>query len=389
MRNVAIIGIGQTPVSEHWDRSLRHLAHDAVKGALRDAGIERPDALYVGNMLSGPLTGQEHLGALIADFTGLRGIEAMKVEAACGSGAAAMRVGYIAVAGGLHDVVVVAGVEKMTDSPSEAITSALAMAADQEYEAGQGISFIALNALLMRRYMYEFNIPHDAFAGFALNAHRNAAGNPNAMFPKAITMAAYQQATMIADPINLLDSSPICDGAAAVVLAPADSEIAQRARQAHGIARVRSSAVATDAVAIHDRRDPMFLEAAFLSSQKAYAQAGVTPLDIDLFELHDAFSIVAALSLEATGFARRGEGTQLALSGAIALGGRIPLSTMGGLKARGHPVGATGVYQIVELVQQLTGRAGANQITAARVGMAQNIGGSGATVITHILEGMD
>jgi len=387
MRDVAIIGIGQTPVGEHWDRSLRHLAHDAVKAALHDAGIERPDALYVGNMLSGALAGQEHLGALIADFAGLRGVEAVKVEAACGSGAAAFRVGYIAVAGGLHDVVVVAGVEKMTDSPSEEITSALAMAADQEYEAGQGISFVALNALLMRRYMHEFRLPHDAFAGFAINAHRNAASNPNAMFPRPITVEAYRQAAMIADPINLLDSSPICDGAAAAVLAPVDSEMARRARQAHGIVRVLGSAIVTDSVAIHDRRDPLFLEAAFLSSQKAYGQAGVTPLDIDLFELHDAFSIMAALSLEAAGFARRGEGTHLAMNGDISLEGRIPVSTMGGLKARGHPVGATGVYQIVEVVQQLTGRAGPNQVQDARIGMAQNIGGSGATVITHILEG--
>jgi acetyl-CoA C-acetyltransferase len=275
----------------------------------------------------------------------------------------------------------------MTDSPSEEITSALAMAADQEYEAGQGISFVALNALLMRRYMHEFKLPHDAFAGFAVNAHHNAVGNPNAMFPRPITVEAYRQAAMIADPINLLDSSPISDGAAAAVLAPGDSEVAQRARQAHGIARVIGSAIATDSVAIHDRRDPLFLEAAFLSSQKAYAQAGVMPLDIDLFELHDAISIMAALSLEAAGFARRGEGTHLAMNGDISIEGRIPISTMGGLKARGHPVGATGMYQIVEVVQQLTGRAERNQIRDARIGMAQNIGGSGATVVTHILEG--
>ncbi len=389
MRDVAIIGIGQTPVGEHWDRSLRHLAHDAVKAALQDAGVDRPDALYVGNMLSGELAGQEHLGALIADFVGLRGIEAAKVEAACGSGAAALRIGYIAVAGGLHDVVVVAGVEKMTDSPAETITSALALAADQEYEASQGISFVALNALLMRRYMHEFNLPHDAFAGFPINAHHNASGNPNAMFQRPISLEAYQQAPMIATPINLLDSSPICDGAAAVVLAPADSELARQARQRHGIVRIIGSAVATDSVAIHDRRDPLFLEAAFLSSQKAYSQAGVTPADIDLFELHDAFSIMAALALEAAGFAPRGKGTHLAMNGDITIEGRIPISTMGGLKARGHPVGATGVYQIVEVVQQLTGQAGPNQVRDARIGMAQNIGGSGATVITHILEASD
>ncbi|MDH7487788.1 MAG: thiolase domain-containing protein [Anaerolineae bacterium] len=382
MRDVSIIGIGQTPVGELWDKSLRHLAHDAVVAAMRDAGIERADALYVGNMLSGELAEQEHLGALIADFVGLRGIEAFKIEAACGSGAAALRLGYMAVAGGLHDLVIVCGVEKMTDAPGADTTSALALAADQEYEVTHGLSFVALNALLMRRYMHEYNVPHSAFAGFSVNAHRNGAGNPNAMFQSPITAAAYQQAAMIADPINLMDSSPICDGAAAVVLVPSDW-----AGHGRGAVRILASASATDSLAIHDRRDPLFLEAAYLSSQKAYRQAGVTPADIDLFELHDAFSIMSALSLEATGFARRGEGVRWAEDdGArIAIDGELPISTMGGLKARGHPVGATGVYQVVEVVQQLRGEAGVNQVRDARIGMAQNIGGSGATVITHIL----
>ena len=383
MRDVSIIGIGQTVVGELWEKSLRHLAHDAVVAALKDAGIERADALYVGNMLSGELAEQEHLGALIADFVGLRGIEAFKIEAACGSGAAALRVGYMAVAGGLHDLVIVCGVEKMTDAPGADTTAALALAADQEYEVTHGLSFVALNALLMRRYMHEYNVPHKAFAGFSVNAHRNGAGNPNAMFQSPISAATYQRAAMIADPINLMDSSPICDGAAAVVLAPS-----HRAGHGRGAAvRILASTSATDSLAIHDRGDPLFLEAAYLSSQKAYLQAGVTPADIDLFELHDAFSIMAALSLEATGFARKGEGVRWAEDdGArIAVDGELPISTMGGLKARGHPVGATGVYQVVEVVQQLRGEAGVNQVRDARIGMAQNIGGSGATVITHIL----
>ena len=219
MRPVYIVGIGQTPVGEQWERSLRHIAHDAVIPALRDAGVEQVDALYVGNMLSGELVGQEHVGALVADFVGLRGVEAYKIEAACGSGGAAMRTGVMAVAGGLHDVVVVAGVEKMTDTIGKDTTAGLAMAADQEFEAAEGVSFVALNALLMRRYMYEFDVPHSAFGHFAVNAHHNATGNPNAMFPKAITLDTYRKATMISDPINLMDSSPICDGAAAVVLA--------------------------------------------------------------------------------------------------------------------------------------------------------------------------
>lgn len=379
MRDVAIIGIGQTPVGEHWDKSLRHLAHDAIMAAMRDAQIATADALYVGNMLSGELNGQEHLGALIADFIGLRGVEAMKVEAACGSGAAALRVGIMAVGSGLSDVVLVCGVEKMTDAPGHVTTSALALAADQEYEVSQGISFVGLNALLMRRYMHEYGVSKEAFAGFTVNAHRNAMTNPNAMFHTPVTEAAYARAGMIADPINLLDSSPVCDGAACVVLAPAD-KYRSRAK-----AFVLASAVATDSLAIHDRRDPLVLDAAVISSQKAYAQARLTPADIHLFELHDAFSIMSALSLEAAGFAPRGAGVRMAQDGEIGLNGRIPISTMGGLKARGHPVGATGLYQIVEVVLQLTGEAGPNQVQGATVGMAQNIGGSGATVITHIL----
>ncbi len=385
MRPVYIVGIGQTPVGEQWERSLRHIAHDAVIPALRDAGIERVDALYVGNMLSGELVGQEHVGALVADFVGLRGIEAYKIEAACGSGGAALRTGYMAVAGGLHDVVIVAGVEKMTDTIGKDTTAGLAMAADQEFEAAEGVSFVALNALLMRRYMYEFDVPHAAFGHFAVNAHRNAAGNPNAMFPRAITLDTYRKATMIADPINLMDSSPICDGAAAVVLA---SEPAARAlRNGRRPVRIAASAVATDSLAVHDRRDPLKLEAAWISSQKAYQQAGVTIDDIDLFELHDAFTIMAALSLEACGYAERGRGVRLAEEGEITIEGRVPVATMGGLKARGHPVGATGVYQVVEATLQLQGLAGRNQVRDANIAMTQNIGGSGATVATHILMG--
>jgi acetyl-CoA C-acetyltransferase len=383
MREVNIVGIGQTPVGEHWDVSLRHLALDAMLAALKDAGVERVDMLLVGNMLSGELTAQEHLGALMADFAGLRGIEAFKIEAACGSGAAAARMGYIAVAGGMADVVLVVGVEKMTDRQNDETTAALAMAGDADYEVMHGLSFVAINGLLMRRYMYEFDVPHEDFAPFTINSHRNAVGNPNAMFPFPISKEAFQKANMIASPINLLDSSPICDGAAAVVLC---SDDVARGLSGGRAVRILASATATDTVALHDRRDPLVLEGAALSAHRVYELAGVRPDEIDLFELHDAFSIMSVLSLEACGFAERGTGTRLGLEGEIGLAGRIPICTMGGLKARGHPVGATGVYQLVEAVQQLRGEAGANQIPDARLAMTQNIGGSGATVITHILE---
>lgn len=379
MRDVVIIGVGQTRVDEHWDRSLRHIAHDAIMSAMRDADIETADALYVGNMLSGELGGQEHLGPLVADFIGLRGIEAMKIEAACASGAAALRVGIMAVASGIHEVVMVCGVEKMTDAIGDVVTSGLAMAADQEYEVSQGISFVGLNALLMRRYMHQYDVKHEHFAGFAVNAHKNGANNPNAMFQSPIGTETYLKASMIADPINLMDSSPVCDGAACLILAPADHY------RSKAKAHILASAVATDSLAIHDRRDPLTLDAVVMSSQKAYAQARITPADIDLFEVHDAFTIMAALSLEASGFAPKGRGVCLAMDGEIGIGGHLPISTMGGLKARGHPVGATGIYQVAEIIIQLTGAAGRNQVQGARIGMAQNIGGSGATVITHIL----
>lgn len=382
MRDVSIIGIGQTPVGEHWDKSLRDLSYEALSAAMRDAKVERVESLYVGNMLSGELTDQEHLGALIAEHSGLRGIEAVKVEAACGSGGAALRIGYAMVAGGLSDIVAVMGVEKMTDKPNDVVTSALAMAADAESEALQGLSFIGINALMMRRYMHEYGYKKDDFANFAINAHANAVNNPNAMFPSPITAKQFADAKPVADPINLLDSSPIADGAACLILAP--TQLAKEFTDKP--IRVRASSIATDSVALQDRRDVLFLEGGALSAQKAYAMAGLGPSDMDLFELHDAFTIMSALSLEAAGFAKRGQGVRLALDGEIGIRGRLPITTMGGLKARGHPVGATGMYQLVEVATQLRGEAGANQVPNARLGMAQNIGGSGATVVTTILE---
>ena len=385
MRNVSIIGIGQSPVGELWNQSARQIAYTAISAAMADAGIERADALFLGNMLSGNLLDQEHLATLVADFCGLHGIEAAKIEAACAHGGAAMPMGAMAAASGFHDVVIVAGLEKMTDTVGKDTTAGLATAADAEYEALHGVSFVGLNALLMQRYMYEYDLPLDAFAGFSLNAHRNGANNPYAMFQEPISLDDYVKAPLIATPINMMDSSPVCDGAAAVVLVA--SERAHEYTRGHrpGAVQILASASANDTIAVHDRADPLFLQAAYVSSHKAYQQAGLTLDDIDLFEVHDAFTIMSALRLEACGFARRGEGWRWAQEDLIGIHGQLPISTMGGLKSRGHPVGATGVYQIVELVQQLTGLAGANQVPGARIGMAQNIGGSGATIVTHIL----
>jgi acetyl-CoA C-acetyltransferase len=381
MRSVAIIGLGQTPIAEQWDKSIRVIAGEAVFAALQDAGRDRADGLFVGNMMSGLLSHQENLGALIADWVGLRGTEAVKVEAACGSGAAALRAGLMAVAAGAMECALVVGVEKMTETTGPTTTAALATAADADWEAAHGMSFVAINALVMQRYLHEYGWKHTDFGAFSINAHANALHNPNARLREKITAKDYDNARMVADPINLLDASPIGDGAAALVLAPAET----LRRNGRPILIIAGSASATDSIAVHGRRDPLWLSAAEASAKKAYAQAGVGPSEIDVFELHDAFSIMSALSLEACGFAERGQGPRLGLEGAITPTGRIPLATRGGLKARGHPVGATGVYQVVEVAQQLRGECGPTQVPGAQIGMAQNIGGSGATILTHIL----
>ena len=379
MRKVAILGIGQTKIGEHWEKSLREIGGDAALAAMRDAGLEKVDALFVGNMLSPIISEQNQLGTFFADWIWLWKQEAVKIEAACGSGAAAFRAALMAVASGDVESALVVGVEKMTDKAGRDVTAALATAADADYEVDQGVSFVGINALVMRRYMHEFGWKHEDFAPFSINSHANAMHNPYARLHEKITVEKFEKSAMIATPINLLDASPIGDGAAAIVIVPAEKVI----RQPRIL--VAASASATDTIAVHSRKDPMFLQAAYLSSQRAYEMASVTPQDIDVFELHDAFSIMAALSLEASGFAERGQGVRLALDNEISIQGRVPVCTRGGLKARGHPVGATGVYQLVEVVQQLRGECGKAQVDDARIGMAQNIGGSGATILTHIL----
>ncbi|MFN2215885.1 MAG: thiolase C-terminal domain-containing protein, partial [Anaerolineales bacterium] len=274
----------------------------------------------------------------------------------------------------------VVGVEKMTDTSSSQITAALATAADADYEIDQGVSFVGLNALIMKRYMHEHGWKHADFAPFSINSHANAVHNPFARLRNRISMDDYQKAVMVSSPINILDASPIGDGAAAILLVPIE-DLSGRSKII-----VAGSSSHTDSLAIHDRTDGITLRAAYRSARDVYQQARVNPEDIDVFELHDAFSIMAALSLEACGFAEKGQGPRLALEGEIKPDGRIPICTRGGLKARGHPVGATGVYQLVEVVQQLRGECGKTQVENAKIGMAQNIGGSGSTIVTHILK---
>ncbi len=382
MRKVAVIGIGQTVVSEHWEKSLKELAGDAILNALMDAHINEFDSLFIGNMMSAPANQQQNIGAYIADWVGARGSESIRVESACSSGSAAFRAAVLAVASNEVDIAVAAAVEKMTDSPSAEITANLATAADADWEVSQGVSFVALNALLMQRYLHEYSWDHSNFAGFSINAHKNALNNPFARFKSALSEEQYARSPIICDPITLMDASPIGDGAAAVILVPYNSMGTHRN---HKIVSVAGSSAASDTIAVHSRKDPLWLSAAEQSAKQSYNQAGITVRDIDIFEYHDAFTIMAALSLEACGFADRGKAPNLALEGELQLTGRIPVATMGGLKARGHPVGATGMYQIVEVIQQLRGEAGENQVKGAVFGMAQNIGGSGSNIITHVL----
>lgn len=382
MRKVAVIGVGQTKIEEQWEKSLRDLAGEASLAALEESGLPTVEGIYVGNMMSGSANRQMQLGAFLSDWIGARFSEAVHLESACSSGAAAFRTAVMAIASGEINSALAVGVEKMSDSPNAEITSSLATAADADWEVTQGISFVGLNALIMRRYMYEYKWKHADFAEFSINAHANAIHNPNARFHMLIDQAQFEKAGLVADPINLLDASPTGDGAAAAILIPADN-----LNPVPGIKviSVAGSGAATDTISVHNRKDPLWLKAAEISVKKAYSQANVGPGDIDLFEYHDAFTIMCALSLEACGFIDRGQGPRLALEGQIKIDGQIPVATLGGLKARGHPVGATGMYQIVELVQQLRGKAGKNQVENARIGMAQNIGGSGSNIITHIL----
>lgn len=381
MTNVSIIGIGQTDVREHWETSLRHLAWYAIEAALDDAQTSNIDAIYVGNMLAGTLSNQNHLGALVADFSGLRGVEALTVEAADASGGAALRQAILAVQSGLVETALVVGVEKMTDETGSPVLAAQATALDADYEAIQGQTVPGVAALMMRRYMHENGVELAAFAGFSVNAHANAAANPRAMYRNRLRTEAFVNAPMTAVPVSLFDEAPAGDGGAAVIVTRTERALDMVPRPV----QIIGSAIATDALALHDRRDMLWLAAAELSARRAMRAAGVEPQDIDVFELHDSFTIMAALALEACGFAERGKGWELARDGEIGRNGRVPISTFGGLKARGNPAGATGLYQIGEVVQQLRGQAGDCQVEGAKIGMAQNLGGSGATAVTHIL----
>ncbi|MEM7129865.1 MAG: beta-ketoacyl synthase N-terminal-like domain-containing protein [Chloroflexota bacterium] len=377
MREVSIVGIGQVPVKKRYDEKMRVIGAQATRNAMADASVDSVDALFAGNMLSDELQSQKHIAAFIADEVGLRGIEALQVRAATATGAAALRMAYLAVASGEANLAVAVGTEQMSMGLP---TPALAKALDAEKEVAAGENLISKNADLMRLYMQRYGMPGNGLANFAINAHANAVHNENALFPKKVTARDVRMSRMIIDPIRLLDCSPICDGAAAVVLAPRNEARAYSSHPVH----ILASSVATDRFRVEDREDPLALEAAKLSVFEAFRRANINRKDVTFFEAHDAFSIMACLLLEAVGFAEPGQGWRLAAEKQIFKNGEIPIATMGGLKARGHPIGATAIYQCCEIVLQLTERAGKNQIRNPKIGLLQSVGGAASTVLTHV-----
>jgi acetyl-CoA C-acetyltransferase len=382
MREVAIIGVGMNKWGELWEKSLRDVFVEAALLALDDAGVEKVDSLVVGCMSSGLFVGQEHLSSLLADYLGQVPVPAARVESACASGGLALRTGFIEVASGMSDVVLVGGVEKMTDVCGHEATYALGTAADQEYECYHGITFPGLYALMARAHMEKYGTTREQLAMVAVKNHANGSLNPLAQYPFKITVEAVLNSVLVADPLRILDCSPITDGAAALILCPV--EMARKLKKP--VVRITGCGQATDTIALSSRQDITWLESTHLAAKKAYAMAGKKPQDIDVIEVHDCFTIAEICVTEALGIVERGHGGKAVQEGVTSLQGRIPVNASGGLKAKGHPVGATGVAQAVEIVKQLREDAGPRQVKGAKVGLAQNMGGSGGSSIVHIFE---
>jgi acetyl-CoA C-acetyltransferase len=383
MRDVAIIGVGMKKFGELWEQSFRDLFVDAALAAIADAGVDHIDSMYVGCMSSGLFVGQEHVGPLMADYLGQAPVPATRVESACASGGVAVRQGFIEVASGMSDIVLVGGVEKMTDVGGDEATYALATASDQEWEAFNGVTFPGLYAMMAVAHMHKYGTTSEQLAAVAAKNHENGSRNPLAQFPQKVSIADVLGSVMVADPLHILDCSPITDGAAAIVLCPAD--LAKKLSKKAAV-KIIGSGHATDSIAFHHRPDLASIPAVAKSAHIAYKMSGKTPRDIQLCEVHDCFTIAEVMVTEELGFIEKGKGGPAARAGETALGGKIPINTSGGLKSKGHPVGATGVAQTIEIVKQLRGECGARQVKGARVGMTQNMGGTGASSVVHIME---
>ena len=377
---VAVVGVGCTKLGEHWMKSLRDLSTEAGALALKDAGIDGKgiQSLYIGNMSAGRFIGQEHLGALAVDQAGLTPIPATRCESACASGALAFRKAYISILSGEHDIVMAGGAEKMTDISGSGAISTLMGAGDQEWESAVGLTFVGLYAIIARAYMERYRLTREELSLVPVKNHRHGLSNPYAQFNYEVTVDDVLRSPLIADPLRLLDCSPITDGASAVILA--SEKVAKKFKNPIWII---GSGQASDTLALHNRKSLTEMPAAQIAAGKAYEQAKLKPDDIDTAEVHDCFSIAEILAYEDLGFAGKGKGKELLLNNEVTIGGRIPVNTDGGLKM-GHPVGATGIKQIVEIVKQLRGEA-SNQVKNARFGLAHNVGGSGASCLVHIL----
>ncbi len=382
-RDVAVIGVGMNHWGEIWEKSLRDIFVEAALAAIDDAGIDHIDSMYIGNMSGGLFNGQEHLASLLADYLGQTPVPAARVESACSSGGLAVKLGFIEVMSGISDIVLVGGVEKMTDVGTDEATFALASAADQTYEVYQGVTFPGLYAMMARSYMEKYGLTREQLAKVAVKNHYHASMNPLAQYPQEITVEDVMNSVMIADPLRILDCSPITDGAAAIILCPLEE--AKKFKN-HPPVKIAGFGHATDSIALHSREDFTTLPATTKAAQNAYKMVNKTPDDIQVLEVHDCFTIAEICVLEALGIMENGTGGKAAESGLTRLGGKIPVNTSGGLKAKGHPVGATGVAQIIEIVTQLRGEARVRQVENVRVGMTQNMGGSGGSTIVHILE---
>ena len=381
MGKVAVIGVGMTPVAASSGKSLTELFVQAAREAIDDAGVDRVDALYVGNMMSGFLQNQEHIGSLMASALGKEGVPACKVEGACASGGLAMNAGVKGVLSGLDRIVVVGAVEKMSGHTTPVVTAGLMMAEDRLKVAASGVTFVGLNAMIAREYMNKHKISHDALAQFPVMCHENALDNPRAQFHKRITVDDVLQSPLVADPLRLFDCSGIGDGAAAIVLAP----IEEAKKFTDSPVEVAASSVATDVLSLYQRKEITVFEGSRRAADEAYKRAHLSPDDVDVLEVHDAFSVLGVMALEDLGFADKGSGARLLEDGQCGRDGKLPTNTFGGLKARGHPVGASGLYQIAELTLQLSGRAEKCQVHNANCGLSQSVGGIGSTVAVHIL----
>jgi len=388
MRDVAVIGVGLTKFGELWDKSYRQLIAEAGSKAILDAKIEGKDidALYVGSMSPGRFIDQEHIGALVAEVSGFSQlhIPATRIEGACASGGLAVREGYLSIASGINDIVVVGGVEKMNDVGGSEATDILATASDQEWEAFFGATFPAIYAMIATRHMYEYGTTKEQLAQVAVKNHANGVFNPYAQYQSPISVESALKATTVAYPLGLLDCSPVSDGAASIVLCAAE----KAKKYTDKPVRIIGSGQASDTLALHGRRDICTLDATVYAAKMAYKQANLTAKAIDFAEVHDCFTIAEICAIEDLGFVEKGKGGKAIDNKITTLDGSLPVNTSGGLKAKGHPVGATGVAQIVELTMQLRGDAGKRQVKDAKIGLAHNVGGSGATCVIHIMEAM-